>query len=58
MKRSIDWSPILKPRASRNAPLKKAPKSCARAHPKERSCGDVLRSVTCVVRELLYTPNV
>jgi hypothetical protein len=37
MKRSIDWRAILRPKARRNAPLKKAPRSDARAQPKERS---------------------
>jgi hypothetical protein len=37
IKRSMDWRAMLTPRARRKAPLKKAPRSEARAQPKERS---------------------
>jgi hypothetical protein len=37
MKRSMDCRLMLRPRARRNAPLKNAPRSWARAQPKERS---------------------
>jgi hypothetical protein len=37
MKRSMDCKAILRPNARRKAPLKKAPRSEARAQPKERS---------------------
>jgi hypothetical protein len=46
MKRSMDWRAMLRPRARRKAPLKKEPRSDARAQPKERSWGEVLRSET------------
>lgn len=37
MKRSIDWRKMLIPRASKKAPLKKAPSSRARCHPNDKS---------------------
>ena len=46
IKRSIDWRAMLIPKANKKDPLKKAPRSEARAQPKERSGGEVLRSVT------------
>ena len=56
MNRSIDCSAMLSPSANRKAPLKKAPRSWARAHPKERSWGDVLRSVTCTATSATMNP--
>jgi hypothetical protein len=37
MNRSMDWRKMLTPRASRKAPLKKAPSRRARCQPKEKS---------------------
>lgn len=37
IKRSMDWSKMLMPKARRKAPLKKAPRTRARCQPKEKS---------------------
>jgi hypothetical protein len=46
MNLSMDWRKIETPKARRNTPLKKAPRSEALAQPKEKSFGDDARSVT------------
>lgn len=47
MKRSTDWRKMLMPRASRKAPLKKAPSSLARCQPNEKSWRNSVFSEIC-----------
>ena len=47
-KRSTDWRKMLRPRAARKTPLKKAPSNLARCQPNENSLGTLPRFETWI----------